>query len=582
MGVVWVSDGAAVDGLPVPGLAGLRCAPDALVAVAEAGPVRAAVLGRCSVSKDAVRAAALAAVRSGRWSEVTRWPGSYWVVVDDGRRRFVTGDLAGCRAVFWAPTSTGFVWSSQAARVAAAVGGRPDLALLAARTVAGAEHWPTQSVYCGVRQVPGGFGLLTTGERGELVDVAALPAPRSMEEAAPAVADALDAAVAAAIGDAEEVSADLSGGLDSSTVVMTAVRSVPVRAATYAGPLASVEDTAFARRVAAATGVAHHVCEGDESTWSFAVEPPVATDGPSLAAANAGMDAAYLRPVAGAAVHLTGHGGDVVLESSSAAFTDLLQRGRRREAHTAVVAYARAIDQAPGPMWRQVKEGSAGRREALRAAAERVAAGLPEPGSNVWSWCRIGGASAWLTADGRAVVADLLRASAAGNGDGLAGEWDDWAALRMGGAVARDEEPLLDVLGVRPAHPFLDNVMVRACFTVPAAERRRTGLYKPLLAAARPDLPAWLTGRCSKGSFGPVLLSGLRANRSRLQALLEASPLVNALFDVSAVVGALRTAAAGDARAPLPALHQLLSSSQWLEGLSAMAVPPAAAGSAAC
>jgi asparagine synthase (glutamine-hydrolysing) len=360
----------------------------------------------------------------------------------------------------------------------------------------------------------------------------------------------------------------LSGGLDSSAVVMTAAGRARVRAVTYSGPLADVEDTALARRVAELTGVEHHVCEGDETTWHFAVPPPTSTDGPSLAAATYGLDAAYLAPVAGEPVHLTGHGGDVVLESSTAAFTDLLQRGWRRTARDAVTAHARGTDRAPGPLWRQVKIAARGREHTLRAAADHVASGRTVPDAGLWSWCRLGPAAQWLTPEGRTAVTSLLHAAADQADDVPAGEWDDWAALRFTGAIARNEEPLLDALDIRPAHPFLDNGMVRACFAVPAVERRRTGSYKPLLAAARPDLPGWLTGRGTKGSFGPVLLSGLRAHRGRLHRMLAASSLT-AVFDMQQVGAALNAAAAGDARAPLAAVHQILTTCLWLENLPA-------------
>ncbi|WP_327237447.1 hypothetical protein OG349_29375 [Streptomyces sp. NBC_01317] len=50
-------------------------------------------------------------------------------------------------------------------------------------------------------------------------------------------------------------------------------------------------------------------------------------------------------------------------------------------------------------------------------------------------------------------------------------------------------------------------------------------MYKPLLAAARPDLPTWLTGRRWKGNFTPLLIAGMRANRHMLTRMILSSPL---------------------------------------------------------
>lgn len=533
------------------------------------GPVSVSVLGDCRANPAALRTEGLEAVRKGRWVDLTRWAGSYWVVAGDDERVFVAGDLAGVRGLFVGQTSGGVVWGSLASQVAAATGAAVDLPLLAAHIVAGGEHWPDRSLYEGVHQVPGGQGLLVAGDGWKTVDITALPTPVTLSDGAGRVGQALREATEGYAGAYEEVGADLSGGLDSSTLVLLAARQTRVRAVSYGGPLASVEDGRFAARIATHTGVAHYVCEGGPQTWHFAVPPPAATDAPTLSSAIAGLDAAYLAPAAGLGAHLTGHGGDVVLESSTAAFTDLLQVGHRREAKRQLTAWARLRDQAPGPLWRQVKQSAAlGRGGALQEAAAMVEYARFDDVPRVWSWCRPGPAAGWLTPDGRTAVAELLRESARQLPGAAAGEWDDWSALRMNGAAARHETTLYAPLDIRPVFPFLDNTVVRTCFAIPAHERRRSGEYKPLLAAALPDLPRWLTGRRSKGSFGPVLLSGLRAHRTALHQLIGSSPLVGAgLVDAQRVSADLDRAAGGEAAAPRAALQQFLTSCQWLNNL---------------
>ncbi|WP_189097761.1 hypothetical protein [Streptomyces kronopolitis] len=82
----------------IEGLGDACRAPGARVRAACDGPVGFAVVGDCPVTQEEL-SAALPAVRVGRWAELTRWPGSYWVVAENGRQRFVCGDLAGFRAV---------------------------------------------------------------------------------------------------------------------------------------------------------------------------------------------------------------------------------------------------------------------------------------------------------------------------------------------------------------------------------------------------------------------------------------------------------------------------------------------------
>ncbi|MFI2258941.1 asparagine synthase-related protein [Streptomyces tubercidicus] len=569
MSITWIDGGPGLErseGRRVPGLSDTWCRPEANMLAVGEGQFSLAVIGHCPVGKAEVWTTGLSAVRRGDWAALTQWPGSYWVIAADGEHQFVAGDLAGLRGLFYAYGPRGLVWSSRARRVSETLGTRTDLALLAAHVVAGAEHWPARSVYEGVHQVPSGHGLLISDGRPVLANVTAIPQPRTLADGAEAVGEALVNAVHNYVAPHAAVSADLSGGLDSSTVVLTAVQRRPVRTVTYSDRLASAEDLQVARRVAEFAGVEHHICQGGPDTYHFSRPAPTTTDAPTLAAAIAGMDAAYLAPVAGMPSHLTGHGGDVVLESSHAAVCDLISHGRQREAKREVAEWARLRDAAPGPLWKEVREAAAqGRAEALETAAAVVASHGTPPMPRLWSWCRLSEAVGWLTPDGRQAVADLLAASARDIPTASAGKWDDWAALAHTGAVARNEEPLLAALDVRAVHPFLDNAVVRACLAIPAAERRRTGQYKPLLGLARPDLPAWLTGRRSKGSFTPILLSGLRANRTMLQRLVAGSPMVQAgLVDATAVSTSLSEAAFGVPKAPLPALHTLLTTCMWL------------------
>ncbi|MBG0854300.1 hypothetical protein I2W78_21290 [Streptomyces spinoverrucosus] len=155
----------------------------------------------------------------------------------------------------------------------------------------------------------------------------------------------------------------------------------------------------------------------------------------------------------------------------------------------------------PGPLWRAVKTAARGRPYALARAAKAVAAGqLLGDGLGMWTWCPIGAAIQCLTPHGRQVVARMLEASARVAGDVNAGEWEDWTALRYNGAAIRDCAPLFAEHGVNQVSPFLDNEVVTACLRIGAGERRRPGVYKPLLAMARPDLPDRLTGRQSKAA----------------------------------------------------------------------------------
>ncbi|WKK27840.1 asparagine synthase-related protein (plasmid) [Streptomyces olivoreticuli] len=546
------------------------------VRTAADGPVQLTVVGECAATAEQLHAA-LGAVADGQWAQLTMWPGSYWVIADRPGERLVSGDLAGARGVFYTLTGEAVRWASRARDL---TDGPPDLPLLAARLVA-TDHWPDRSPYPGVRAVPGGRALLLTlGGLVRLVDVAAVPGRRSLAEGAPAVGQALTDAVALRMRTGQgPVGADLSGGLDSSTAVLLAAPRGEVQAVTYSDPYTSSEDVTFAVRVAEHAGIGHHITSGgpEQLPFDFPDDVP-AGDEPCLAAANSGMDAAYLDPVAGLRCHLTGHGGDVVLSINSARLAGLLQVGHRHQAHRKVVAWARAQNAAPGPLWQQVKDTSVGYPYALAQAADQIASGgLPVHGPvRAWSWVQLGAAASWLTGGGRDAVAELLRQAAHQATDRPAVEFAQWDALHFTGACVRAAAPLDAFHRVRTAHPFLDNGVVRAAFAVDPFNRPLA--FKALLAAALPELPPWLTGRQSKGNFTAWRLAGLARHLPRLRELVRTSPLVTEeLLDAGAAIRSLEVLARGEHAVGLAELHTLLVTCRWL---ASPPVPVPATGSA--
>ncbi|MEV6058061.1 asparagine synthase-related protein [Streptomyces sp. NPDC052107] len=571
----WVTGGLdAVDGVTIDGLGDVRRAPGSSVRAVAEGSVALAVVGDCPVTEQELHAA-LAAVRAGQWGELTRWPGSYWVAAGNGRQRFVCGDLAGIRAVYYTLRGDeGAAWATEARLL-----GRPlvpDLSWLAARLTVGEHHWPHRSPYEEIRMVPGGVGLLLApGAPPQLIHVSGITPVDELREGADRFGQALTEAVQHRVRAAGGVvGADLSGGLDSSAAVVLAAAAGTVHAVTYTDGYTSGEDMAFAARVAEHTGIAHTVDVGtdEQLPFFFPAGQPTGAE-PVLEAAMYAMDASYLYPVRGLPLHLTGHGGDIVLDASSSCWVRLLQDGRRREAHRQVVAFARLRNTAPGPYWKALKQAAElGRSGSLMRAAEVLERGpvTPEAAVAGWSWCRLGAGASWLTGYGHHQVAALLRQAAGDQQAELADEFDQWAALRSVGASARGWAPYGQALGIRPVYPYLDNQVVRAAFAVPALARRGLVAYKPLLRAALPELPNWLTSRRSKGSFTAQRIAGLARHRDRLDELTASSPLAaGGLIDPAAVRTSLAQAARGQSATVIADLHQLIVTCWWLSGQTA-------------
>ncbi|MFC1418534.1 asparagine synthase-related protein [Streptacidiphilus cavernicola] len=98
---------------------------------ADGAAARLAVVGRCGADDSALRAALLRA-SGGALRHLTAWPGSYTVVLQQGSRTTLLGDLVGVRPVFHTPWCGGTAYATAALPLADLVGARPDPLYLAA------------------------------------------------------------------------------------------------------------------------------------------------------------------------------------------------------------------------------------------------------------------------------------------------------------------------------------------------------------------------------------------------------------------------------------------------------------------
>ncbi|MFE0062976.1 asparagine synthase-related protein [Streptomyces sp. NPDC059003] len=321
-------------------------------------------------------------------------------------------------------------------------------------------------------------------------------------------------------------------------------------------------DVRYAERVAADNPpIAHAWVHGTRSSVQHfdALDDPAVlllTDAPSLSLGLLAIKAAKLAPATtyGSHLHLTGRGGDNVLDALPMSVIDQYRAGHRLAAVGRTARLARARHTALWPMLRQAaRTQQSSQPRALRALAELI--GGPgvlrhpswAPPWEMLSWCGITAAATWLTRAGRAVVAELVATrSEAAAPDVHPGALHERLALEhMGGGragfdqIARQQWHL-------PIHvPLLDTPVVDACLALPGYERFQPGDYKPLARAAfTGHVPNFLLQRSTKTAFTGSLYAGLHTNAPTLRRILTTSRIAQAgLLDPAAA-----TAAAGRRR----------------------------------
>ncbi|MEV7422890.1 asparagine synthase-related protein [Streptomyces sp. NPDC091212] len=573
--------------LTVPGARAWAVGHDVQETVFDAAPDGSTLVaaGHC-LATSGERRAALAVARTGDLRHAVRLPGSFLTLLWIGGALRVAGDRAGGVPVYWCQQGGVTWWSTAAAPLAALIGTTPAVpVLLADLTLFGVDTQLDHSRYEGVRRVPPGHALLLRPGIAPSTERLPQPGPFSFDQGARQLREALTTAVERRAQAYERVSADLSGGMDSSTVTCLAARIRPTVAVTYTDAhMAEDDDLIYAARTAAdVCGITHKIIDAREhkAAQFDGLEDPAAlpaTDSPSLALGQLAVKAAQLAPAAAHATqaHLTGRGGDNVLTTEHSFYVDQFRAGRRRAALSGAASYARAQKVAPWRVWRQLgRSVVTSYPRALDALARTIAGPRPLAVQRAarWenlAWCGISASAGWLTGAGRRAVADLVdaRAQAADPHTTPAALHDRLNLEFMAGSHAGYDAIARQRWDVPIHAPFLDTSVVSACLAIPSYDRIREGTYKPLAQAAFNGLvPDFLLRRQTKTAFTNSLYTGLATNGAALRRIVATSTLAQAgLLDPRRAAADLETAIAG-APAPLADLHMLLVTELWLDSL---------------
>ncbi|MEV0324375.1 asparagine synthase-related protein [Streptomyces sp. NPDC050658] len=589
--------------------------PDGHVTVGTAGARRVAVIGRCPVTAEALSARARRLRDIGDVERIARGlTGSFHLVVSvDGAVR-ARGSASGVRRLFHTEVSEAggvCVAADRSDRLAALIGAAPDERLLAAHLLASPLPYPLDDhcVWQGVRAVPS-FDCLRIDADGRARTQPWWQPPEPQlpwEEGVPSVRAALTAAVGACTAGGGTVSADLSGGMDSTSLCFLAARSqeqsqgrsqernqarlVTLR---WQSLDPANDDATWAAGAAARLPDSEHVTP-DQGQWPLwyadladLTGDAVPTDEPGPWVRDGARMAVLCRLMTdrGSRLHLMGGGGDELFSTFPPHLHDYVRR------HP-LAAYSRIRTQRASQHWPfgELLRQLADRRtfgqwvsawaKGLTAARRAAPSAALVRGAPSTAWGVELPMPPWATPDAIEAVRDLLL-EVAGPGSADAadplsperGQHTALSCLRTGGRGLRQLDQVTSRLGLPYAAPFLDDQVVEAALAIRVAERSTPGRYKPVLAEAVRDIvPDDVLSRHTKGEYSADFHVSLRRNRAGLVELFDGSRLARAgLIDDAAV----RASLLGVHPTPeaLRSLSSSLGSEIWLRARAEHTRPP--------
>ncbi|HEU5027613.1 MAG TPA: asparagine synthase-related protein [Spirillospora sp.] len=503
------------------------------VVSAACGRDRVVLFGPADTTPDEMERV-LARVRSVRDLDALcgRLAGSFHLVASiDGRVR-VQGSVSAARQVFH--TSLGGV--AVAADAPASLPGdhRVDEELLAARLVAPWPPWPIAEtpLWTGVEAVPAGCYLeIGADGRGRPVRWWTPPEPHlPLADGARRVRRALRDAVAVRARDAKTVSADLSGGMDSTSLCFLAAdeadRLVTTR---WEAVDRADEDRHWARLAAEDLPAAEHLVLARDTapTWFDGIaepdpEPDVEAPFAWIRTRARLTHLARRVAAAGSASHLTGHGGDELFLGNPLNL-HTLARTRGGGAVRHLRAY-RAMYR-----WRLLPAARALlNRDTFGGWLAASAGTLTDPvrdvgGAPAFGWGIAYRLPPWATPDAADATRTLFRRVGASGVEPLAPLRGQHAALqdaRLCGDTIRRVDRLTSREGVAWHAPFVDDRVIEAALAVRLQDTTMPDRYKPALSAAMAGLvPARILGRATKSEYSAEAYDSLRRHRADLLAL---------------------------------------------------------------
>ncbi|MEV7008680.1 asparagine synthase-related protein [Streptosporangium sp. NPDC051022] len=461
-------------------------------------------------------------------------PGAYHCLASfDGRVR-AQGSLSSACQIFHARVAGLTVAADRPQTLARFIGADVAEELLAQRLLAPWPPWPLSErpLWRGVEALPTGCRLeMDRDGSGRVVRWWAPPPPEvSLREAAGQVRQALWDAVEARASRSPVISADLSGGMDSTSLCfMVNAKTDRLVTTQWGAENPANEDRMWAERAAKSLPRAEHMTISlkEAPMWfSDILDVDDDTEAPFAWIRTRARLAYQAREVAGAgaSVHLTGHGGDELFLS-----TPLYLHTLVRSHPLKAIRYIRA--NRAMQRWRLSSTfGSLMTNRSfggwLADSAQSITLPLRELSSRPeFGWGFSFRMPEWATTGAVDIVRKQLRALGESEPSPLSplrGQHLAIQDVRLCGDTIRRVSRLTSRFGVSWEAPYVDDRVVEAALSVRFEDCAMPDRYKPLLAASmRGIVPEDILGRSTKSEYSSEAYASLRKHRSELLEICD-------------------------------------------------------------
>lgn len=509
--------------------------------------VRLAIVGSCLAPYETLGELFHNAVRSHDYSRLMRLPGSYNLIVQEEADTYVFTDVAGLRPAFYAEYGSCIAYSSLGVPLQQLIKAEVDPCWIAnyLTGLTAPNLVQNRSPFCNVQAVPFGHYLQITS--GKPTCKRYWNAPQeysSFSEAAEQLREQLLTAVEGRVRLYGNVTSDLSGGFDSTSLALIAAKSLAkqgekIHTITINGtsPTES-EDVKWAKQAASLyPNIESVMIESHEYPAELSdLESIPLTDAPDPVVFSLGLISYSMGIIKskGSKLHMSGEGGDPVLASHPSYLADLLKRTQVGVFLEHIYGLCRVNNLSPlDLMSSAIRLSFTSYRQWLYQQARKLLTAQShqplrskQPISTVIGWHYTLNPATWYTKGSvDLVVAEAQRwATVAIPLAKSPGEHCSIDLIQGTGFTSLIQQQLAETYDVNLEFPYFDSLVIDACLSAKPEERTTPFAYKPLLSKAlERDLPKSIFTRTTKGDYTAGEFVGLQQNL----------PIINEFFQTS-------------------------------------------------
>ena len=515
------------------------------------GRVRLAIVGTCLAPYKTLVELLENAVRKNDYSQLIRLPGNYNLIVQDETDTYVFVDVAGLKPVFYAKYDSSIVYSSLGVALKQLIKAEVDPCWLANRLVNFTipNQVQNRSPFCQIQAVPPGHYLQISSGKATCKRYWNEPQEySSFPDAAEQLREQLLTAVEGRVRLYGNITSDMSGGFDSTSLALIAAKSLATRGQklhtiTFKTVSATQsEDVKWAEHAASLyPNITPVMIENQEVPTEYSnLESIPLTDAPApviLAISQINYLMEIIRSK-DSQLHMSGAGGDQVLTASHSYLADLLRRVQLRTFIQHIYGWSRISHTSPAALMSYaVSLSLTSYRQGLLQQARELQTKrlLPNFISHEFTnqsrgWDSFAGGASWYTKKCvDLVVAEAQRwATVAAPFADSPVQHESIAVIKKSGFNYRVQQQLAETFDINLEFPYLDSLVIDACLCAKPEERTTPFKYKPLLSTALDrDLPQSVFTRTTKGDYTVDEFIGIRQNLAVINELFQTSLLAD-------------------------------------------------------